>query len=162
MTMLGYLTLDGAEQGNIQGGSTHVENENEIEILRIDHEIKVPSGSDAKVSAGQPVHGGVKINKLIDKSTPKLAQALCTREQLSEVVLAWYHHTSTGTRELVYKIVLKNALITKISAWSPHMFEQAQEEYRLMEDITFSYESIIWSYGSEGDVEYEIAAKGAQ
>ena len=162
MAMLGFLTLSGAEQGNIQGGSQHVENESEIEILRIEHEIKVPSGSDAKVSAGQPVHGGLTINKLIDRSSPKLAQAMCTREVLSEVVLAWYHHTSSGTRELVYKVMLKNALITRINTWSPHLYEKDEEEYRLMEDITLSYESIIWSWGSEGDVEYESVAKGAQ
>lgn len=160
--MLGFLTLTGTEQGTIQGGSQHVENEDEIEILCIEHEIKVPSGSDSKISAGQPVHGGLKLNKLIDRSSPRLAQAMCTREVLSEVVLAWYHHTSTGTRELVYKIMLKNALITRVSTWSPHLFEKAEEEYRLMEDITLSYESIIWSFGSEGDVEYEVTAKGAQ
>jgi len=162
MTMLAFLTVNGEEQGNIQGGSQHVDNTDEIEVLKIDHEVKVPSGSDAKVSAGQPVHGGLTVNKLVDRSTPKLAQALCTREVLSEVVVSWYFHTSSGTRELLYKVMLKNALITKISSWSPHLYERPLEEYRLMEDITFSYESIIWSWGSEGDVEYEIAAKGAQ
>ncbi|MBU2918683.1 type VI secretion system tube protein Hcp [Psychrosphaera sp. F3M07] len=162
MTMLGFLSITGTEQGVIQGGSTHEDNLDDIEILKLDHQVEIPSGSKTQLSAGQPIHGGIKINKIIDKSTPKLAQALCTREVLSEVSIAYYQHTQSGTRELAYKIVLKNALITKITSWTPHFFETQEEQYRLMEDVVLSYEKILWSWGSEGDVEYEVSSKGTE
>lgn len=157
MAMLGYITITGDEQGAIEGSSTHEMHLNEIEVLKLDHQIEVQGAT----TAGQVAHGSLKINKLIDKSSPKLAQALCTREVLSEIIITWYHHNANGERELAYKIVLENALITNLNAWTPHFYEQSQEEFRLMEDVCFSYEKILWSWGSEGEVEYEISARGA-
>ncbi len=162
MTMLGFLTITGSKQGSIQGSSIHLDHEGEIEVLSLDHQIEVPGGLDAPLSAGQPLHGALVINKLVDKSTPKLAQALCARELLSEVNIAWYRHGSNGSRELFYRIQLQNALISKVRAWTPHLYEKEQDQYRLMEDVSFSYEKILWSWGPEADVEYEIQAKGAQ
>lgn len=162
MTMLGFLTITGSSQGSIQGSSIHHEHEGEIEILSLEHQVEVPGGLDATLSAGRPLHGALVINKEIDKSTPKLAQALCTREVLSEVNIAWYRHSSNGTRELYYRIELKNALISKVKAWTPHLYEQEQDQYRLMEDVAFSYEKILWSWGAEAEVEYEIQAKGTE
>ncbi|MBA6339753.1 type VI secretion system tube protein Hcp [Colwellia sp. MB02u-10] len=162
MAMLGFLTITGTVQGAIEGSSTHEINMDEIEILKFDHQVEVPSGSLQQVSAGQTIHGGIKINKLKDRSSPKLAQALCTREVLSEVIFSWYQHSNTGIRELAYKVTLKNALLTKINSWSPHFFENNENEFRIMEDVVFSYEHILWSWGNESEVEYEITAKGAQ
>lgn len=161
MAMIGFLTLRGDIQGVIEGNSRYEGNENEIEVLKFDHQIEIPRSAANQLTSGQVVHGGIKVNKLIDKSTPKLAQALDNREVLKEVVLSWYVHTSVGDRELMYRIKLENALITKIETWSPHLYDIEQDGYRLMESLTVSYEKIIWSYGSEGDVEYETQAKGA-
>lgn len=160
MAMSGFLTLTGEMQGVIEGSSKYDGHENEIEILEFQHEIDVPTSATGQVGPGQPVHKGIKLNKLIDKSTPKLAQAMDTREVLSEVVMSWYGHSSLGNRELIYRVKLFNALIINIKAWSPHMFNVDQQAYRLMEDIVISYEKIIWSWGSDNDVEYEAQAKG--
>jgi len=162
MAMLGFVTITGTVQGSIEGSSTHEINMDEIEIFKFDHHIEVPGGSQQQVNAGQPIHGGIKINKLKDRSSPKLAQALCTREVLSEVIFSWYQHTGNGTRELAYKVVLRNALLTKINTWSPHFFDNHESAFRIMEDVVFSYEHIQWSWGNESEVEYEITAKGAQ
>lgn len=160
MAMSGFLTLNGELQGAIEGSSKYEGHEDEIEILEFHHEIDVPTSSTGQVGPGQPVHKGIKINKLVDKSTPKLAQAMDTREVLSEVEFSWYGHSSTGIRELIYRVKLYNALIINIKTWSPHMFEVKQDAYRLMEDIVISYEKIVWSWGSDNDVEYEAQAKG--
>ncbi|MDC2890177.1 type VI secretion system tube protein TssD [Psychrosphaera sp. 1_MG-2023] len=161
MAMIGFLTLRGDIQGVIEGSSRYEGNETEIEVLKFDHQIEIPRSANNQVSSGQIVHRGIQINKLVDKSTPKLAQALDNREVLSEVVLSWYVHTTVGDRELMYRIKLENALLTKIETWSPHLYDTQHDGYRLMENLTISYEKIIWSYGSDGDVEYETQAKGA-
>jgi type VI secretion system secreted protein Hcp len=162
MAMMGFVTIIGDAQGSIEGSSKVEEHETHIEILKFDHEVDVPMTSGGQLTSGQPVHKGLTINKLIDKSTPKLAQALDHREVLTEVELSWYGHNAAGIRELLYKIKLYNALITKIKTWSPHLYNTDQDAYRLMEDITFSYEKILWSWGSDGDVEYEAQAKGSE
>lgn len=162
MAMIGFLTLTGETQGVIEGSSSYEGHENEIEILKFEHGIEIPSSSGNQLTSGQPVHSGVSINKLVDKSTPKIAQAIDNREVLSEVILRWYGHSSLGERELIYKVKLENALIRKAVTWSPHLYETHQEKYRLMEDLTISYEKILWSWGSDGDVEYEAQARGSE
>lgn len=161
MALVGFMTVSGRDQGNIEGNATQVEHEGEIELLQFEHLLEVP-GVDGQASPGAPVHGAIQINKLIDKSTPKLIQALEKREVLADVVMTWYRPATVGTAERCYQIHLQNALITRIRGWMPHMLESSQDEYRLMEDISISYEKILWSWGEDGEVEFEAEARGAE
>jgi type VI secretion system secreted protein Hcp len=160
MAIPGYLSITGQEQGKIQGSAVFTEHEGEIEIYSFDHEIEVPSNQDSPVSSGEPVHAPIVINKEIDKSTPKLYQALCRREALTDVSFHWYRYTENGQYNLFYSITLENALIVKIRPWMPNFFNlETEKNYRFMEDISISYEKIIWSYGPDGDVEFEDSSE---
>lgn len=161
MALVGFMSLVGRDQGNIEGGATQVDHEGEIELLQFEHQVEVP-GLDGQASSGAPVHGSIQINKLIDRSSPKLLRAMEKREVLDEVILTWYRPTHVGLPERCYRIQLSNALITRIKGWMPHQFETTQDEYRLMEDVAISYEKIVWSWGEDGEVEFEAEARGAE
>ena len=156
MATPGYLSITGKDQGKIQGSCLFKEHEKEIEIYSFDHVVEVPANLDSPVSSGQPVHTPIVINKEVDKSSPKLYQALCRREVLTEVIFYWYRYTENGQYSLFYSVRLENALIAKIKPWMPNFFDLENErQYRFMEDVSFNYEKITWSYGPDGDVEYE-------
>lgn len=161
MAIHGYIQINASEQGEIIGSSTHLLHEGQIEVLSFEHLIEVPK-TDIGLSAGKPVHNALRINKLIDKSSPKLQQAMWSREVLTEVIISWYQPNKLGEAELFYEIKLENALVSKIQAWTPHLYETEQDKYRLMEDVFFSYEKIIWSTGADREVEYEVQAVGSQ
>lgn len=159
MALTGFMTVDGQDQGNIEGSATQVDHEGEIELLSFDHEVAVPAVDGKTVSAGAPVHGAIRINKLVDKSSPKLMRAMEKREVLTDVLMTWYQPAAAGQMERFYQLQLHNALITSVRGWMPHQYETSQDNYRLMEDICISYEKILWSWGQDGEVEFEAEAR---
>ena len=161
MALTGFMTVNGQDQGNIEGSATQVNHEGEIELLSFEHVVAVPAVEGQSVSAGAPVHGSMTVNKLVDKSSPKLMRAMEKREVLTEVLITWYQPASGGQMERFYQVQLQNALITSVKGWMPHQYDTSQDNYRLMEDVSVSYEKILWSWGLDGEVEFEAEARSA-
>lgn len=155
MELSAYLDITGSEQGIIQGSSVRRGREDKIEIFQFNHCVEIPLGIDQSVGSGQATHRPLDIIKEVDRSTPKLYQALCQRERLDDVRLSWYRYNPTGKEELYYRIKLQRARILRIQPWTPDLLENPQDHVRFMEKISFGYERIIWSWGPEGNVEYE-------
>ncbi len=154
MPSLGYVTIRGETQGMIEGSSEHDRREGLIEIFAFDHEVAVPRKATSALAAGRPVHQEVVITKLVDRSTPKLYQALDQNERLTEVIFEWYEQNGAGAEELTFRIELRGARVTKIRPSMPDFLDPAKDRYRFLEHVSFSYESILWSWGN-GSVEFE-------
>lgn len=155
MELSAYLEITGSQQGPIQGSSVRRGREDYIEVFRFDHCVEIPMGADQGVGSGQALHRPISILKEVDRSTPKLYQALCQHEKLDEVRLYWYRYTAAGREELYYSIRLENARVLRIQPWTPDITDERQEQLRFMERVEFGYERIVWSWGPEGNVEYE-------
>ncbi len=153
MPMPGNLILTGEEQGLIEGSCELEEREDTILVQAFDHVVEIPTDSRG-VATGRRVHRAMTLTKEIDKSTPMLYQALCTNELLTEAILNWYRLDGTGEYELYYTIRLENAFITRIRPWVPNVLDRAYEGLKHMEDISMSYEKIIWTWEPDG-IEYE-------
>lgn len=155
MELSSYLEIVGSEQGAIQGSSTRRDREEMIEVFQFRHCVEIPVGADQHVGAGQAMHRPLEIMKEVDRATPKLYQALCQRELLERVNVYWYRYNASGKEEPYFYIRLQNARILRVQPWTPDVFERRQENMRFMETVTFGYERIVWSWGPEGNVEYE-------
>lgn len=155
MSIPGYMTITGENQGAIAGSSFKQGQEDTIEVLSFDHLIELPARQETQITTGDPVHRPVVLSKEVDASTPKLYQALCRQELLEFLEIRWFRHTPEGKEELFYTVVLTNALIVAIQPWSADYLDERYEHYRPMEKISFAYEAIRWSWGADGDVEYE-------
>ncbi len=155
MPMPGNLIITGEEQGLIEGSCELDEREGTILVQAFDHVVEIPTDSRG-VASGSRVHRAMSITKEIDKSTPMLYQALCTNEMLTEVILNWYRLDGTGEYELYYSLTMANAFITKIRPWVPNVLDRANETLKHMEDISITYEKIIWTWEPDG-IEYEDA-----
>jgi type VI secretion system secreted protein Hcp len=155
MELSSYLEISGSEQGPIQGSSLRRGREDMIEVFQFNHCVEIPLGIDQNVGSGQATHRPLEVFKEVDRATPKLYQALCQRETLDKVRLFWHRYNQVGKEELYFSIRLQNARILRIQPWTPDAFEEKRDSMRFMERISFGYERIVWSWGAEGNVEYE-------
>lgn len=150
MAMPCHLSATGNTQGKIEGSCDIAGREGTILVYSMEHLINIPRDTHTGLPTGKRIHGALKVTKEIDKSSPKLFQGLCSGEQFSEVLLEYYRISPQGAEELYYTVKLENAIIVDIKAWFPETLVKSNEPFKHMEDISFSYEKIIWTWVPDG------------
>lgn len=150
MPMPSYLQLTGKKQGKIEGSCQVKGKEKTIEVWAMNHTVEIPRDIPTGLPTGQRRHMPLTLVKNIDKSSPKLYQALTSGEQLSEVILDFYRITPEGTEEKYFTIKLGNAIIVTMESYYPETFLEENKPYRHMEKVSFSYEKIIWTWQPDG------------
>ncbi|QEL66319.1 type VI secretion system secreted protein Hcp [Oryzomicrobium terrae] len=150
MPMPCYLSLEGQNQGPIDGSVLVRGHEGKILVQAADHTIEIPKSPQTGLPTGKRIHGPLTLTKEIDKSSPKLFQALTSGEQMSKVVLEYYRISPKGTEEKYYKVQLENAIITSIRAWVPNCLGLDTRQMGHMEDVSFTYEKITWTWEPDG------------
>jgi len=150
MPMPCYLSLEGQKQGKIEGSCKINGHEGKILVQAGEHIIEIPRSPQTGLPTGKRIHGPITLTKEIDKSSPKLYQALTSGEQMKSVVLEFYRISPTGTEEKYYTVKLENAIITSLRSWTPNCLVPTNGRLGHMEDISFSYEKITWVYELDG------------
>lgn len=138
-----YLSITGKKMGLISAGcSTQASIGNkcqaghtdQILILALNHAMtSVSNLSDA-------VHNPLVLHKLLDKSSPLLAQALANREEVScEIDI---YRTADATQQKYFTLELRGARIVGLTLDIPDvlMFNDAQPT----EQVVLRYNSITW------------------
>jgi len=155
MEFSGYMTINASNQGAIEGSSLRKGRENRINLFAFNHNVKLPFQSHRNIGNGPVVHEPLSITKEVDKSTPKLYQALVEKELLTEVKLEWFRFDSKGEENVYYQVILENAHLLSISPWTPKVDASDSDRLRFMEELTFAYEKITWNWGPDGDIAYQ-------
>jgi hypothetical protein len=81
-----------------------------------------------------------------------------TGEHLKNVRIKFYKIDKTGTEMHYYSIDLQDAIIVDIKTWSPISFLPESAPYSFMEEVSFVYRKIVWTY-EEGGIESEDSWK---
>lgn len=151
MANMSFLRVEGTQQGLISSGCntqdsignkhqiTHI---NEISITAISHLLLQGEGS-----ATNRAHTPIALTKLIDKSSPLLAQAWA-RGELLDCTLKLYRTSAQGLNEAYYEIKLTGARISSINLDIPNVQNDAGGEPQ--EVISFSYRDIDWRHLTAG------------
>lgn len=150
MPMPCYLTLEGQNQGKIEGSVKVKGHEGKIMIQAVEHTVEIPKSPQTGLPTGKRVHGPATFTKEIDKSSPKLFQALTSGEQMKHVTLEYYRISPKGTEEKYYTVKLENAILTSLRAWTPNCLDAANKQMGHMEDVAFTYEKITWTFDPDG------------
>ncbi len=150
MPMPCYLTLEGQNQGKIEGSNKVRGHEGKILLQAVDHTIEIPKSPQTGLPTGKRVHGAMTLTKEIDKSSPKLFQALASGEQMKDVTLEFYRISPKGTEEKYYTVKLSNAILTNMKSWTPNCLSPENKQMGHMEDLSFTYEKITWTYEPDG------------
>jgi type VI secretion system secreted protein Hcp len=101
-------------------------------------------------------HNPLRVVKYVDKASPGLQKALCTGQNLKEMVLDFYR-IDPATREEAkyYTITLRQARVVDFRPFMPMSFVPANESFRHMEQISFVYEEIEWKWIPDNVVEMD-------
>ena len=154
-----YLTIEGANQGDLSGGASSADSigtmskashEDEIQIQGFTSDIQVPRDPQSGQPTGQRVHLGITFTKVFDKSSPLMYQALATGEQIKKCVFQWYRTAPTGEQEHYFTIELEEATITEVKTYMPNCLDPANGPFTHMEDVTLSYKKINWTHEVAG------------
>ena len=150
MPMPAHMELEGENQGKIEGSSTQQGREKTILIEAMNHRVRIPRDLQTGLPTGKRVHEALTVTKVYDKSSPKLYQALCTGEHLKDVVIKWYRIDPTGQEEHYFTHTLTDAIIVEIKPWMPNCLDSATESFSHMEDVSFTYRKIRWTWEADG------------
>ena len=126
------------------------------DVFEIEHHIHQPVDLTTGEATGVRVHSPLRLVKVIDKATPGFQKALCTGQNLKEVVLDFYR-IDPATREEAkyYTITLRQARIVDIRPYMPMSFVPQNESYKHMEQVSFVYEQIEWNWLPDSVVEQD-------
>ncbi len=138
-----YLKLKGQKQGEIKGSVTQKGREGRIAVIAVSHEIVSPRDAASGLPSGKRQHKPFVITKELDRSTPVIANALVTNENLTEMELTVFETLAKGVLAPIYTVRLTNANIASIST-------RTNLEGKLVQDIAFTYQKIEWTWVDGG------------
>jgi type VI secretion system secreted protein Hcp len=159
MAMPCFMKVEAEKQGAIDGSCDIKGHEKAILAYGLDHKIEMPRDPQTGLSSGKRIHGPLSVVKEIDKSSPKLYQALCTGEHLKKVEIKYYRVAKDGKEEHYYTQELHDAIVSSIEPSVPIVFLKENDAYRHMEKVSFTYAKIKWVWTPDG-VEAEDSWKG--
>jgi type VI secretion system secreted protein Hcp len=143
------MTVKGKDQGDIEGSCTIKGHEKTILVWELDHSVTIPVNPSTGGTTGQRIHLPLVITKEIDKSSPKLQQAVCTGEK-TEVLLEFWRISPAGKEEKYYTVKLEGATVVKTENYFPLTFLEESKVFKHMEKISFTYTKIIWTWVPDG------------
>jgi type VI secretion system secreted protein Hcp len=159
IALLGFLalaaTVTGAavymKLGDIKGESTATDNEHKdwiiIESLSTSMNVSptnVSTGTGAARRRGDAIVEDISMTKSVDKSSPKLAEAVCKGAVIPKVEIYVTASYSDEGREPYYKYELTNVMVTSYSV------NASGSDAQPTENITLNFEEIKVSYDQEG------------
>ncbi|MBN1636432.1 MAG: Hcp family type VI secretion system effector [Deltaproteobacteria bacterium] len=150
MAMVAHMELTGKNQGKIEGSCEMERREGTILVYEMSHDIHIPRDPHTGLASGKRIHGPLTILKEYDKASPKLYQALCTGEHMSEVIIKWYRIDDTGVEEHYFTHTLEDAIVVEMKPYMPIAFLKENEPYRHMEQVSFTYKKIKWTWEPDG------------
>lgn len=129
------------------GSSQKEDRSDTSDVFELEHHLHQPTDPTTGLPTGIRVHSPLRVVKEIDKASPGFHKALCTGQNLKEVILDAYRIVPGGRgEEKYYTITLKNARIVDMRPYFPMSFLPQNETYRHMEQVSFVYESIEWKW----------------
>jgi type VI secretion system secreted protein Hcp len=116
--------------------------ENTILVYELHHTIQMPTDPHSGLPTGKRVHGPFTVVKMVDKSSPKLFQALCSGEHMQNVILKYYRINKMGTEEHYYTTTLEDAIVVSFQPAMPITLQTTNDSYGHMEAVSFTYRKI--------------------
>ena len=138
-----YLKIKGSKQGEIKGEVTEKGKEGSMRVNAYQHEISSPRDAASGQATGRRQHKPLVITKELDKASPLLYKALTTNEVLPEVTLLFYRNANTGKQDQYFTIALTDGTISGIKSWT-------DDKGVPMEEVSFTYQKIVWTYTNGG------------
>lgn len=153
MALLAYMAVKGKTQSDIKGDcSQGGDKKDKIVVYASDHLVEIPKDTHTGLPTGQRIHHPYTVTKHKDQASPKLYKACCTGEQCS-VTLDYYRIKPDGLEEKYFTVKMEEAIVVSAHAYTPLTFLPDNKPYHDLEEISFTYSKITWTY-NDGNIEY--------
>ncbi|WPN46790.1 MULTISPECIES: Hcp family type VI secretion system effector [unclassified Pseudomonas] len=150
----GYMSITGKAQGLISAGcSTAASVGNKYQSAHTD-EIMVLAFHHNMTNIGnisKPTHNPIIITKNVDKSSPLLAQALASQEEIN-CTINFYRVSAAGNQEKFYSVSITGGVIADLTLEMPHAVLQGDAEPE--EQLAIRYRQITWNHHAAGTSGY--------
>ena len=149
-----FLKANGTD---IKGESTQTSlgRENSIEILSYISEVVTAREIGSGLATGRRQHPPLFIRKRIDASSPLLIKALCENQVVDAKFLFFRPAIAgDGTTEQFFTVEFKKGRINSHKIINPDTFVPASANQPPMEEVTFVFHTISWTY-TKGGVTHE-------
>lgn len=145
-----YLKANGTD---IKGESTQVSlgRADSIECVQYTQSVITAREAGSGLATGRRQYEPLTIVKRIDKASPLLMKALCENQAI-EAVFKFFrpNPTGDGTTEQFYTVGFKKGRINSIKQRVPATMEPATSTHPPMEEISFVFHTISWTYTNGG------------
>ncbi|MDR2612350.1 MAG: type VI secretion system tube protein Hcp, partial [Deltaproteobacteria bacterium] len=98
------------------------------------------------------IHKPLVITKHKDQASPKIFKACCTGENV-DLELDFYRVKPDCTEEKYFTIKVEEGTAVGVREHTPATFLPENKPYRDVEDVSFTYSKITWTY-NDGNTEY--------
>lgn len=151
--MAGFIKFDG-----IEGESLDKDHKGWINVLSFSQTIHQPGGNATGTARrrGDVILDDLQVSKLLDKSSPKIAEAVCSGKVFPKVEIELTASYTDAGRVTYYRYELKNVLVS-----SYQVSGTAQSEEVPSESFSLNFEEIKVTYTEndskgkkKGNVEY--------
>jgi type VI secretion system secreted protein Hcp len=145
------VTIVGKSTGEIAGSAK----DGSIEGLAMEHEIVTPRDASSGLPTGRRQHKPLTIVKPIDKASPLLMKLLANNESATVTLRFTRPDPNGGGKpQQYYTIKLTNAAVGSIREWKPNTRDVSADRAGDLEEISFIYQKIEWTW-TEGGVTFE-------
>jgi type VI secretion system secreted protein Hcp len=157
MALNAYLRLKGQKQGDIKGSVIQKGREDSIMVIAVSHEIISPRDPASGLPTGKRMHKPFVITKELDKSSPLLYNVLCNNENIQTWELKFWTPqiratSGTGAEVQHFTVKLENANIASIHFRMLNNKNPELMKYAEFEEVSFTYEKIVWTW-TDGGIE---------
>ena len=155
MALNAYLRLKGQKTGEVKGSATQRGREGKILVIAALHSIESPRDSHTGLPAGSRLHKPFVITKESDRASPILYSMLANNETIVEWELQFWSPSpnpapGAGQDIQTHSVKLLNASIVSINFCMPNSKNPELVRYVEYEQVTFTYQKIIWTWNDGG------------
>lgn len=150
MALPAYFSLTGSKQGKIEGSCDIKGHEGKILVQGHEHIIDIPVNIQTGLASGKRVHHPLVIRKAIDKSSPKLLQALTTGETITEALLELAHIDKNGQEVIYFTKKIENAIVISVETRTDNILDPNTNRYPDWEFVSFTYSKITETFKDGG------------
>lgn len=152
------MTLEGSKSGKISDGAGGGESIGNLArtgdradacyVTAYTDQVVRPKDPQTGQPTGNRIHQGLKVSKLIDKTSPILRQAITpTDAEVFTVELKFYRQPEGGgAEEHYYTITAEEAVIVDIVGITPNVNDKNFSDYVDYEEVTFTYKNITYKH----------------
>lgn len=135
----------------IDGSSTEDGRDGWSDLRGFSHQLDYPYDMREGKGRGEPMHNACMILKEIDKTSPKLYEALAKKLKVEKVEIEFQRDKpGAGGTEIYFKIVLSNCRVVLARPFIPNVQERDETTPAHMDQIGFAYRIIDWEWLSGG------------